>query len=424
MGHPPVERRERHRQHWRQEMDSAALFAGLAEIERNARRRRVYRRLAGIEARHAERFAAELARAGAPPPPFRPSPRTRWLLALARRLGTAAVLPRIARLERGDARAYLEAREDWFPHDEERANALWLAAFATQEASEAAKKLLLRFRRAVIAAVGATLFLVSLLLVRNAQLEGLWFGLLTGVAVGPVVHYALGKLIVPLGAGRVWCGWACWTAALLDQLPHRQGAGWLPGPARHLRFVHFGASLALVAVLVVGWGYRGGAVGGDAAAWFLVGNVAYWAVAVTLAVTLRDNRAFCKYACPVSVVLRLTARPALVKVAGDAAACRACVSKACHTQCPMDIRVADYIESGTRLLSTECIVCQQCVAVCPPNTLRLSVGLDLGGLDLLEERPARAAPAPAARVASTAVVSPSPTTRRRPSAAGGAGSRG
>jgi ferredoxin-type protein NapH len=380
--------RARHRQHWRQEMDSAALFAGLAAMERNARRARAYRRLAEVESSHAERFAAELARAGVTLPPFRPAWRTRWLLALARRLGTAAVLPRIARLERADARGYGVHEEDWYPTEEELANAVWLAEFATHEASEAAKRWLLRFRRFVIGAVGATLFLVSLLLLRNAQLEGLWFGLLTGVLVGPVTHYALGKLVVPIAAGRVWCGWACWTAALLDQLPYRQGAGWLPGPARHLRGLHFAASLALVLALVFGLGYAGGAVGVGAGIWFAAGNGLYWAVAVALAVALRDNRAFCKYACPVSVPLRITSRPALVKVAGDAAACLACASKACHGQCPMGIRIADYVAAGQRVLSTECIACQQCVAVCPPNTLRLSVGFDLGGLDLLQERPA------------------------------------
>jgi ferredoxin-type protein NapH len=369
-------------------MDSAALFAGLAALERNARRGRAYRRLAEVESSHAERFAVELARAGVMLPPFRPSWRTRWLLALARRLGTAAVLPRIARLERADARGYGIDEEDWYPTEEELANAVWLAEFATRESSEAAKRWLLRFRRFVIGAVGATLFLVSLLLLRNAQLEGLWFGLLTGVAVGPVTHYALGKGLVPFAAGRVWCGWACWTAALLDQLPYRQGVGWLAGPARHLRLLHLAASLAVVLALVFGLGYAGGAVGAHAAAWFVAGNVIYWATGVALATGLRDNRAFCKYACPVSVLLRITARPALVKVAGDAAACVACASQACHGQCPMGIRIADYVAAGQRVLSTECIACQQCVAVCPPNTLRLSLGLDLGGLDLLQERAA------------------------------------
>ena len=386
-------RLERLREHWQQEADSAALFEGLARIERNARRQRAYLRLAEVEARHAERFAGALTDAGVALPRFQPAARTRWLLALARCFGTPAVLPRIARLEDADARTYAEVLAGDVPYDEERANALWLAEFAAHETAEAAKRLLLRVRRAVIATVGATLFLVSLALLRNAQLEGLWFGLLTGVVVGPVAHYALGKLVVPLAAGRVWCGWACWTAALLDQLPYRQGAGWPPGPARHLRTVHLAASLGLVAVLVVAFDYGAGAVGREAAVWFLVGNAAYWVVGVALAVALRDNRAFCKLACPVSVLLRLTARPALVKLTGDADACRACASRACSALCPMGIRIPDYVEAGRRVLSSECVVCLQCVAVCPPNTLRLSVGFDLGGVESLEERPVGGPPA-------------------------------
>jgi ferredoxin-type protein NapH len=382
------DRFERHRQHWRDEMNSAALFAGLAATSRSARRRQAYERLAEVERGHAERFAIELARAGVTVPAFRPSWRTRLLLALARRFGTPLVLPRIAQLERADARSYEAADEAWWPTDEEHANAVWLSEFATHEATEALKRLVLRTRRIVILVLGATLFGVSLALARNVQLEGLFFGLLTGVTVGPVTHYLLGKVLAPLGLGRVWCGWACWTAAVLDQLPYRRSPGWLGPRWRRGRYVHFVLSLAVVLVLVAGFGYAGGAVGASAAGWFLVGNVVYWALGVALAVRLRDNRAFCKYACPVAVVLRQTARLALVKVSGDAASCAACDSRACVTQCPMGIAIPDYVAAGMRVLSSECITCQHCVAVCPPNTLGLSFGLDVGGHELLLDRPA------------------------------------
>ncbi|MDX2004148.1 MAG: hypothetical protein SFU83_02635, partial [Meiothermus sp.] len=43
-------------------------------------------------------------------------------------------------------------------------------------------------------------------------------------------------------------------------------------------------------------------------------------------------------------------------------------------------------KAGRRVLSTECIQCQACVCVCPPNTLRLAAGLDVGGEDRLQER--------------------------------------
>jgi ferredoxin-type protein NapH len=201
-----------------------------------------------------------------------------------------------------------------------------------------------------------------------------------------VTHYLIGKVLIPLPLGRIWCGWACWTAALMDQLPYRKSPGWLPLAYRRLRSVHFTASFALVGCLVV-VGYGGGAVGGGAAVWFVLGNLLYWGAAAVLAVALRDNRAFCKYACPVSTVLRLTSRPALVKVAGDADACGTCASRACTTLCPMDIDIPAYVERGQRLLSTECILCQQCIAICPPNTLRLSFGLDVAGVERLQERP-------------------------------------
>lgn len=376
----------RHVQHWRQEMDSAALFGGLAVMERSPRRRRAYQRLADVEARHAERFALELGRAGVQLPSFTPTWRTRLLLALARRFGTVAVLPRIALLERADARGYRLDDPDLAPYDEEHANALWLAEFAAFEAGEALKRLLLRGRQSLILVLGATLFGVSVALGRNAQLEGLFFGLLSGILVGPVMHYLLAKGVFALVAGRVWCGWACWTAALLDQLPYRASPGWLPGGARRVRFVAFAATLLLVLALALGLGYGRGAVGAHAAAWFVAGNAVYWLVGVVVALALRDNRAFCKYACPVAVLLRVSTRVALVKVAGDPVACTACVSQACISQCPMSISIPDYIVAGKRLLASECIMCLHCVAVCPPNTLSMSVGFDLGGLDLLRER--------------------------------------
>jgi ferredoxin-type protein NapH len=153
-----------------------------------------------------------------------------------------------------------------------------------------------------------------------------------------------------------------------------------------LRVAWLLGTVGLVLLLVLGFGYTRRAVGPDAALWFLAGNVVYWLVGGVLAVALRDNRAFCKYACPVSLVLRTSARPALVKLSGDAEACRSCRSQACVRACPMDVRIPDYVAAGTRLLASECIVCLHCVAVCPPNTLRPSVAFDVSREDLLRER--------------------------------------
>ncbi len=374
---------------WRDERDGAALFEGLSGLERNVRRRRLYARLAEAERRHAADAASRLRARGIQPPPHRPSWRVRILLAWARAFGTVSVLPWVAAMEDADADAYLRRLEregTAVPHGEERANADTLAEFARVESGEAAKRLLLKVRRLVIGLVGVSLFAVSVALARNAQIEGLVFGLLTGVLVGPVTHYLLGKLAVPLAAGRLWCGWACWTAALLDQLPYDRATGWPAGPRRPWRTGHLLAVLIGVAVLVLAFGYDRGAVGAHAVVWFVVGNLTYWTWAVALAVRHRDNRAFCKLACPVAVILRATSRPALLKIAGDPEACTACASRACNAVCPMGIDVAATVLAGARVGGGECIACQQCLAVCPPNALAPTLRFDVAGPDRLVSR--------------------------------------
>jgi ferredoxin-type protein NapH len=103
-----------------------------------------------------------------------------------------------------------------------------------------------------------------------------------------------------------------------------------------------------------------------------------------LAYALRDNRAFCKYLCPVSVPLKLTSRFALLKIGGDKVKCIGC--GACAKACPMDIRVDEYVASDERVLSTECSLCQTCITICAQDALKLSFGFDLGGKELLRER--------------------------------------
>ena len=218
----------------------------------------------------------------------------------------------------------------------------------------------------------------------NMQIEGAFFGLLAGVFQAAVVHYLIAKIFGPMLFGRIWCGWACWTVMVLDLLPFKRPAGRLPGKWGWLRYLHFAVSLGLVAVAWVGFGFTEGAMGRSALAWYIVGNLFYYAIGIVLAYALKDNRAFCKYLCPVSVPLKITSRFALLKIGGEAEKCNDC--KACVKMCPMDIRVPEYILNNQRVLSTECSLCQTCITVCAKDALKLSFGFDLGGLDLLRER--------------------------------------
>jgi polyferredoxin len=216
------------------------------------------------------------------------------------------------------------------------------------------------------------------------QIEGGFFDLLTGLSSAALIHYLLAKIIGPLLFGRVWCGWACWTAMVLDLLPYKFGGGWHRGGWGWVRYAHFGLSLGIVALLWYGAAYAPEQVAGHAIIWFVAGNLLYYLTGIALALLLKDNRAFCKYACPVAVPLKIFARFSLLKVAGNAERCNE--RHECVSACPMDIRITDYIKHGERVLSTECILCQQCIGVCPEQVLTLSFWLDLGGTERLRRQ--------------------------------------
>jgi polyferredoxin len=244
-----------------------------------------------------------------------------------------------------------------------------------------------------------TLFLVGLFLLgfsifigrENSQLEGAIFGLLTGVIQMAVIHYMIAKIFGPLLFGRMYCGWACWTVMVLDLLPFKRPSGRQPGRWGWIRYLHFGLSLALVLALIYVFGFRNGATGTTAVIWFVMGNLLYYAVGITLAFALKDNRAFCKYVCPVSVPLKLSSRFSVIKIGQGKGECNDC--DACEKMCPMDVRISDYILSGKRVLSTECSLCQTCITVCAQDALKLSFGFDVSRQDLLRERSLQAATA-------------------------------
>lgn len=223
---------------------------------------------------------------------------------------------------------------------------------------------------------------LGLFVLQNMQIEGLFFYVCTGVFAGAIVHYSIAKLFGPLIFGRGFCGWACWTAMVLDLLPFDKSKGWIFGPWKWMRYAHFALSLSLVATLVFLFHYR--PQGLAPLWWLLLGNLLYYASGILLAFLLKDNRAFCKYLCPVPVLMKLGSRFALLKISGARDSCNQCM--ACVKLCPMDIRIPDYVMAGERVLSTECILCNTCVSTCPTSSLAVSFGLDVGGRERLQLR--------------------------------------
>ena len=217
-------------------------------------------------------------------------------------------------------------------------------------------------RRVVQLLVGLYMLVYLGLICReNMQIEGFWYYLFTGVFEAATIHYAVAKIFGPLLFGRGWCGYACWTAMVLDFLPYkvpqmpRKKLGWL-------RYLTFAWSFLFVAVLfllhvgnlerIMFWA-------------FIIGNAVYYGVGIALAFAWKDNRAFCKYICPVTVFLKPMSYFSLIRVRCNSERCVSCGK--CKRVCPMEVDVTD--SSRKRKNGTECILCMECVKACPRDAL-------------------------------------------------------
>jgi VIT1/CCC1 family predicted Fe2+/Mn2+ transporter len=94
--------------HWQDEADAAFLYRLLAEAEPDAAKSSIYRRLAEVEDRHLEIWAALLAKHGRQLGPHRPTARTRLLAFLGRRFGPGFLLPMLLAEEGREVKAYLD----------------------------------------------------------------------------------------------------------------------------------------------------------------------------------------------------------------------------------------------------------------------------------------------------------------------------
>lgn len=218
-------------------------------------------------------------------------------------------------------------------------------------------------RQFVQLAVGLYMLVyLGLMSQENMQIEGFWYYLFSGVFEAATIHYAVAKIFGPLLFGRGWCGYACWTAMVLDLLPFKVPQKPRKEKLGTLRYVMFALSFALVSALflmkfsnlerIMFW-------------LFLIGNILYYAGSIALAFIFKDNRAFCKYLCPITVFLKPMSYFSLLRVHCDESKCVQCGK--CLKVCPMNVEVNK--ESRKRKNATECILCYACTKVCPKKAL-------------------------------------------------------
>ena len=94
--------------HWQDEADAAFLYRVLADAEPDASRQDIYRRLAAVEDRHLEIWAALLQKYGRAVGKHRPTGRTRLLAYLGKKFGPGFLLPMLLAEEGREVKAYLD----------------------------------------------------------------------------------------------------------------------------------------------------------------------------------------------------------------------------------------------------------------------------------------------------------------------------
>lgn len=196
----------------------------------------------------------------------------------------------------------------------------------------------------------------------NMMLEGFWYYLFLGVFQAATIHYLVAKIGGPFLFGRGWCGYACWTAMILDLLPYKISNA--PrrekiGVAKYILFVFSLGFVGMLFVLgipnlerVMFWS-------------FIVGNLLYYIVGIFLAFNLKDNRAFCKYICPITVFLKPASYFSIIRVTCDKEKCIHC--GVCKNVCPMNVDMTD--NRRKRINGTECILCSNCIDACSEKAL-------------------------------------------------------
>ena len=197
----------------------------------------------------------------------------------------------------------------------------------------------------------------------NMQIEGFWYYLFNGIFQAATIHYVIAKIFGPLLFGRGWCGYACWTAMILDFLPYkvpknpRKKIGWI-------RYITFAASLIFVGILFIA---KVSNMDQIMFCSFIIGNALYYVSGIILAFVFKDNRAFCKYLCPITVFLKPMSYFSITRVKCNMDKCVSC--KRCKSACPMNVDVTN--NSLKRINGTECILCLECSKNCPKDAIKL-----------------------------------------------------
>lgn len=215
------------------------------------------------------------------------------------------------------------------------------------------------------------LFFVPVVNNENFQLEGIVLIILIGYFNKGFIHFAVAKLFGPVIWGRGFCGWACWTAAVLDWLPVRK-TGQIPSGLKKIRYLTAALSVLFPVFLVVylNFDVRGSYLHKTEMIWMFSSSAVYYLIGIPMAFAFGDKRAFCKIACPVAPIMKVPTSVSLIKAGPSGKKCLQC--NQCNKHCPMDVDVMGFISRGEKIRSTECVFCLQCRLTCPAGAIKIT----------------------------------------------------
>lgn len=233
------------------------------------------------------------------------------------------------------------------------------------------KKKLIGRKISLLMILPSLLFFIPLVNNENFQLEGVFMIVLVGFFSKGFIHYSVAKIFGPLVWRRGFCGFACWTAAVLDWLPIQKTSNVISRKYRNIRFLSLFLSLLIPVYLIFALSYDPWTeyINKEEMKWMFVSNGVYYAIAVPLAFITSDKRAFCKYVCPVSLVMKPASFISILKIKPNKQAdCISC--GACNKHCPMGVDIMDCMKKDVVVADTECILCSDCRTVCPVDKIK------------------------------------------------------
>jgi len=196
----------------------------------------------------------------------------------------------------------------------------------------------------------------------NMQIEGFFYYISIGVFEAAAIHYLVAKIAGPFIFGRGWCGYACWTTMILDLLPYKVPQKQPVKNLGGLRILIFALSLTYFLIVFVRYRTH---IEKIMYVSLIAGNIIYYGIGILFAFLFKDNRAFCKYFCPITVFLKPASYFAISRRRVNQDKCITC--NKCKKLCPMGVDMLD--KKFSRKNGTECIQCMKCVIECPKQAL-------------------------------------------------------